>query len=84
MSVSSPPPPSSLLLVLASFFAVAPPVRLGWVAEAVAAAATGRRLVRGDDDGREGMLARIPPPDAPAAVSAGEEADLRVLMVVVT
>lgn len=64
--------------MLASFFAVAPPVRLLWVAEAAVAAAPGRRLVRDDDDGREGMLARIPPPDAAAA---GEEADLRVLMV---
>ena len=50
---------------------------MGWVAP-------GRRLVRADDDdGREGMLARIPPPDAPVASAAGEEADLRVLMVAV-
>ena len=33
-----------------------------------------------DDDGREGMLARIPPPTSPGDAAAAGEADLRVLM----
>ena len=33
-----------------------------------------------DDDGREGMLARTPPPRSPGDAAAAGEADLRVLM----
>ena len=77
--VDAPSSSSRSLLVVPSFFTVflAVPVR----ADVAAADRLLLLLADGldDDEGREGMLARIPPPASPDAAAAGE-ADLRVLM----
>lgn len=74
---------SLLVVELPSFFTVSPKGAAAAELELVrrVLAVLPLLLVDGldDDDGREGMLARIPPPTSPDA--AAGEADLRVLMV---